>query len=114
MRTPNIEKYIARAFRPFGDVFTNYILLYVSQVSLVPSRNGVFTVTNPIAPASYPPTDPHVRNVPKQKNRGSDQRGGNASEDMPTPMCNALPWIRWGGLVEQEARGERGWWNSMV
>jgi hypothetical protein len=72
------------------------------------NRNRIPLIRNPIAPASYPPTNPYVRRVPTYKSRGSDRRGGNVSENMPAPMCSALPWLRLGGLVEQEAREGRG------
>ena len=78
------------------------------QFLLFSCRNRILTVRNPIAPASYSPTNPYARIVPTSKSRGSEQRGGNASEDMLARMCNDLPWLRLGGLVEQEARGGRG------
>jgi len=92
--------------KPASDAASRF--LFFSRSHRIP------LIANPIAPASYSPTNPHARNVPKAKGRGSDQRGVNSSEDMPAPMCNGLPWLRLGGLVEQEARGGRGWRNSMV
>jgi len=48
-------------------------------------------LTNPIAPASYPPTNPYVQWVPTPKGRGYEQRGGNALEDVPAAICSDLP-----------------------
>lgn len=85
-----------------------------SQLLLFPRRNRIPLIRNPIAPASYPPTIPYARRVPQQKSRGSKQRGGNASEDMPAYKGNDLPWLRLDAIQEQETRGRRGWRNNMV
>lgn len=55
-----------------------------------------------------PPRTPMLGRFRNKKMGGLGQRGGNASEDMLTPICNDLPWLRLGGLREQEARERRG------
>jgi len=101
------------ALSPYGDVFKIRILYYRLGLLFVARRHRIARVANPIAPASYPPANPHARIVPTPKSRGSDQRGGNPSEDMSAHMCNDLRWLRLGGLSEQEARGQRGFRNSI-
>jgi hypothetical protein len=67
---------------------SSHNLYNCSSLVFVTRRNPILLIANPIAPASYPPTPPHARIVPTLKSRGSEYRGGNASEDMPALMCN--------------------------
>lgn len=78
-------------FAPSGNLARVH-LYALRKLSLLARGHGVALIRNPIAPASYLPPNPYARIVTTLKSRGSDQRGGNASEDMPAPMCNDLPW----------------------
>jgi len=57
--TPVHKKYIAEAFRPYGDVFTEQTLLSVSPLLFFPGCNRILAVRNPVTPT--PRIQPHVR-----------------------------------------------------